>query len=176
MTPGESRQSSERHVEIRDAVLEDAPAIARIYNEGIEDRLATLETALRSPDERAAWLRSRSSRHPVIVAVSETGDVAGWGSLNSFNPRPVYDHVADFSCYVARAHRAQGIGSALLHELEIRARSLGFHKMVLAAFPGNTAGMALYSSHGFGTVGIYREQGLMDGRWVDVILMEKILN
>ena len=47
--------------------------------------------------------------------------------------------------------------------------------MVLAAFPWNTAGMALYRRRGFHTVGTYHEQGLLDGRWVDVVLMEKIL-
>jgi phosphinothricin acetyltransferase len=146
-----------------------------IYNQGIEDRLATLETELRTPQERAQWLGARGPRHPVIVAENDDGLVIGWGSLNSFNPRPAYDGVVDFSCYVERDRRGRGIGSALLSELEIRARTLGFHKMVLAAFPNNAAGMHLYRAHGFSPVGVYREQGLLDGQWVDVIVMEKIL-
>lgn len=166
---------NEREIEIRYATRVDAEEIARIYNQGIEDRSATLETEPRTPDERAEWLAAHGPRHPVLVAVDSDGAVAGWGSLNSFNARPVYAHVVDFSIYVAREQRGRGIGDALLRALEARARELGYHKMVLAAFPGNAPGMRLYERHGFRTVGVYREQGMLDDRWVDVILMEKIL-
>ena len=162
-------------MDIRDATRDDAAAIARIYNQGIEDRVATLETQVRTPEERAEWLASRDSRHPVVVATDVDGAMAGWGSLNSFNPRPAYDHVVDFSVYVGREQRGRGVGEALLSALEARARTLAYHKMVLAAFSTNAPGMRLYERHGFTTVGIYHEQGMLDGRWVDVIIMEKIL-
>ena len=162
-------------MQIRIATPDDAPEIARIYNQGIEDRLATLETTLRDADERAAWMSAKGPRHPVIVAVNERGSLFGWGSLNQFNPRPAYDHVCDFSIYIAREARGKGIGSALLVELETLARTNGFHKIVLAAFPFNAAGMKLYEKQGFRTVGIYKEQGMLDGKWVDTIIMEKLL-
>ncbi|MHB8576847.1 MAG: arsinothricin resistance N-acetyltransferase ArsN1 family A [Dehalococcoidia bacterium] len=161
---------------VRDATADDAAAIARIYNQGIEDRVATLETVQRTPEERAEWLLNHDARHPVLIAAEPSGEVAGWASLNPFNPRPAYDHVVDFSIYIAREKRGRGIGDMLLSELETRARAIGFHKIVLAAFPTNAAGMRLYERHGFQTVGIYREQGMLDGRWVDVIVMEKILD
>ena len=161
---------------VREATADDAAAIARIYNEGIEDRLATLETTPRSADERRGWLAARSERHPVLVAVSSDGDeVVGWASLNQFNQRPAYDHVADFSVYVDRAARGVGVGGVLLRALEDRAKWIGYHKLVLAAFPTNSAGMRLYQSRGFEIVGTYHEQGMLDGKWIDVILMEKIL-
>jgi phosphinothricin acetyltransferase len=162
-------------LDIRYATPQDAPTIASIYNQGIEDRVATLETQLRSPEERAQWLAARGPRHPVLVAADETGTVCGWASLNSFNPRPAYDHVADISVYVDRDQRGRGIGHTLLGALETRARDLAYHKLVLAAFPTNTAGLRLYQRHGFATVGIYHEQGQLDGHWVDVIIMEKLL-
>jgi L-amino acid N-acyltransferase YncA/DNA-binding transcriptional ArsR family regulator len=162
-------------MEIRDATLEDAAAIARIYNQGIEDRVATLETQLRTAEERTEWLAARGPRHPVIVAADGAGSVIGWASLNQFNPRAAYDHVVDLSIYVAREQRGRGVGDALLGVLEARARMLGYHKLVLAAFPTNAPGMRLYERHGFSTVGIYHEQGQLDGRWVDVIVMEKLL-
>ncbi|HZR43677.1 MAG TPA: arsinothricin resistance N-acetyltransferase ArsN1 family A [Ktedonobacteraceae bacterium] len=166
----------EHQLEIREATREDAASIAHIYNQGIEDRSATLETLLRTPEERGEWLATRGPRHPVLVAVDSSGTVVGWGSLNPFNPRPVYDHVADFSVYVAREQRGRGIGDALLGALELRARQLGYHKMVLASFPTNAPGTRLYERHGFQTVGIYHEQGMLDDQWVDVIVMEKILH
>jgi len=88
-------------MDIRDATAADARSIARIYNQGIEDRVATLETESRTPDERRGWLAGRTARHPVLVAV-EAARVVGWASLNPFNPRPAYDHVADLSVYVER--------------------------------------------------------------------------
>ena len=196
---------SKRQYAIRDARSADADAIATIYNQGIEDRVATLETLFRSADERAEWLAARGPRHPVLVAISSdtesTGEgdasrsgqhdsapegadalvaravrIVGWASLNQFNPRPAYAHVADLSVYVERTQRGQGIGDLLLGALAERATSLGYHKLVLAAFPTNARGMRLYERHGFRTVGVYREQGLLDGQWVDVIVMEKLLH
>jgi len=162
------------HISIRAASLQDAEAIAEIYNQGILDRVATLETELRDAVERRRWLEARGPRHPVIVAEAD-GAVVGWGSLNSFNARRAYDHVADFSVYVERSWRGRGVGGRLLADLIERARRAAYHKLVLAAFPFNDAGVALYERFGFTRVGIYREQGQLDGKWVDVLLMEKLL-
>lgn len=159
---------------IRPARLDDAAAICDIYNQGIEDGDATLETRLRSVDEQRAWLASRDERHPVLVA-ERAGSIVGWGSLNAFNPRAAYDHVSDFSVYVARASRGAGIGRGLLEKLIETAREIGYHKMVLAAFDWNLPGIALYKRMGFRQVGVYREQGRLNGRWVDTVIMEKIL-
>ena len=162
-------------IQIRPAKPADAGAIADIYNQGIEDRIATLETNLRTPDERRQWLAARSPRHPVIVAEAG-GQVVGWGSLNVFNARKAYDSVADFSVYVERGWRGKGVGNRLLTRLIELGRELGYHKLVLSAFPWNTGGMALYQKLGFRTVGIYKEQGKLDGKWVDTIIMEKLLD
>ncbi len=166
---------------LRPAGEEDAAAVSRIYNQGIEDRLATLETELRTPEERRQWMAQRGPRHPVIVAevVGQPGGpgaVIGWGSLNPFSARQAYQYVADFSIYVERGWRGKGVGRRLLERLIELARSLGYHKMVLSGFPFNTAGVRLYERMGFRTVGIYKEQGLLDGKWVDTILMEKLLH
>ena len=165
-------------VTTRFADMADAPAIATIYNQGIEDRVATLETELRDADERRRWLSSRGPRYPVVVAERDgptAREIVGWASLNSFNPRPAYDHVADISVYVERSGRGTGVGRIMLGRLIELGRSLGFHKLVLACFPTNRAGVALYERMGFVTVGVYREQGLLDGQWVDVLVMEQLL-
>ena len=159
---------------VRPARESDAEAIAGIYNQGIEDRVATLETELRTPEERRRWMAARGPRHPVIVAEA-AGTVVGWASLNQFNPRPAYQHVADFSVYVDRDWRGKGVGRRLLEALIELAREIGYHKMVLSAFPFNQAGVALYERLGFRAVGIYKEQGLLDGKWTDTIIMEKLL-
>ena len=162
-------------VTIRDATGADAGAICAIHNQGIADRIATLETTLRVPTDTLTWLGERGPRHPVLVAELDSA-VVGWASLNRFNPRPAYDFVADFSVYVERARRGQGVGRQLLDALIDRARIHGYHKMVLAAMAFNDAGIALYARAGFTRVGVYREQGQLDGRWVDVVIMEKLLD
>jgi len=161
-------------VTIRAATAADADAICEIHNQGIVDRVATLDTTLRTPDGTREWLAERGSRHPVVVA-DLRGTPVGWASLNRFNPRMAYDHVADFSVYVERASRGTGIGGLLLGRLVELAREIGFHKMVLAAMACNEAGIALYTRAGFTRVGIYHEQGQLDGKWVDVVIMEKLL-
>lgn len=161
-------------IEIRPAREDDAAAVCAIYNQGIEERVATLETELRTPEERRQWIAARGPRQPIVVA-EQAGSVVGWASLNSFNPRRAYDHVADLSVYVDRCWRGKGVGRALIEHLVAVARQLAYHKIVLAAFPTNVQGMALYERVGFRTVGIYREQGMLDDKWVDVIAMEKLL-
>ena len=151
-------------MEFRPATETDVPSITRIYNQGTEDRIATLETEMRTEDERLQWFHDHSDRYPVFVA-EECGQVIGWASLNVFNPRPAYRHVADFSVYVEREWRGKGVGGFLLGHLIEEARKIGFHKMVLSAFPFNDKGMDLYGKMGFRTVGIYKEQGQLDGRW-----------
>jgi len=159
---------------LRPARESDAEAICLMYNQGIEDRVATLETELRTPEERREWLAARGPRHPVIVA-EESGHVVGWGSLNVFNARPAYRHVGDFSVYVERAWRGKGVGHRLLERLIELAREIGYHKMVLSTFPTNGGGVRLYERLGFSRVGVYREQGMLDGAWVDTLIMEKLL-
>jgi L-amino acid N-acyltransferase YncA len=167
-------------ITLRPARAEDSAAVSLIYNQGIEDRVATLETELRTPEERREWMAARGPRHPVIVAESggapsAAGTVVGWGSLNVFNARPAYRLVADFSVYVERAWRGKGVGHRLLERLIEIAREVGYHKMVLSTFPTNTEGVRLYERLGFSRVGVYHEQGMLDGAWVDTLIMEKLL-
>jgi L-amino acid N-acyltransferase YncA len=161
-------------VVVRMAAAADAEPICAIHNQGIADRLATLDVTPRTADGVRDWLERRERRHPVVVAAIG-GDVIGWGSLNPFNPRPAYDHVVDFSIYVERTWRGQGVGRQLLDRLIQLAQDGGFHKMVLAALAHNKAGLALYARAGFTPVGTYHEQGQLDGTWVDVAIMEKLL-
>ena len=125
---------------LRPARASDAEPICLIYNQGIEDRVATLETELRTPAELREWMAARGPRHPVIIAeaageTTSVTSVVGWGSLNVFNARPAYQHVADFSVYVERGWRGQGVGRRLLERLVEMAREIDYHKMVLSTFP-----------------------------------------
>lgn len=160
---------------VRDAKVEDVSYITKIYNQGIEDRIATLETQLRTEEERKNWLLDKDERHKVLAIENDEKEVLGWASLNVFNSRCAYSGVVDFSIYIERTARGKGIGKILLNKLIETAKANGFHKMILAALSYNEMGKKLYKSVGFREVGIYKEQGILDGKFIDVTLMEKIL-
>ena len=153
----------------------DLPAILAIYNQGIADRIATLETEPKDLAHMTAWLKGREARHVVLVAERGDGAIAGWASINPYNPRLAYRAVGELSVYIHRDHRGQGIGQRLLDSLEAEGRRHGFHKFVLFTFAFNALGQGLYRKQGYREVGVFREQGVLDGRRVDVMAMEKIL-
>ena len=159
---------------VRRARPEDVERIRRIYNEGIEDRVATLELEPKSVAEMADWFAAHGGRYEVVVA-EEEGRVVGWAALNPYSHRCAYDGVADLSVYVARDRRGAGIGKALLHEIETCAARGQFHKIVLFTLPFNQLGQGLYRHMGYREVGIFKEQGTIDGKPVDVMAMEKLL-
>lgn len=160
---------------IRQATAADLEQILRIYNQGIEDRIATLETETKSLDYMQDWFAKREERYFVLVAETAEGEVAGWASVNPYSPRLAYRGVADLSIYIDRAFRGQGIGKLLLAELESQARKAQFHKIVLFTFPFNALGQSLYRKAGFREVGVFHNQGQLDGKFVDVMAMEKLL-
>jgi L-amino acid N-acyltransferase YncA len=159
-------------VRTRPATLADAPAIARIYNEGIEDRVATFETRLRSADDIRAWF---GGVHPVI-AVEENGEIIAFAATSTYRPRDCYRGVAECSVYVARHSRGRGAGRLAMRALSAAARQAGFWKLVSRIFSENTASRALLRSVGFREVGVYEKHAQLDGVWRDVIIVEQCLH
>lgn len=119
------------------ARLNDAVEIAQIYNEGIEDRIATFETEKRDGKERSAWLREHGKGHPVLVAEDVDGSVAGWASISAVGDRCVYSGVGEYSVYVRRDRRGVGVGSLLLKELLKSAAEKGYWKLIGRMFSFN---------------------------------------
>lgn len=159
---------------IRFAERNDLPAILSIYNQGIEDRIATLELDQKDMDYMMRWFAERSTRYRVFVA-EVNGTVIGWASINPYSHRAAYAGVGDLSVYIQRDWRGKKIGQALLQAVEAHAKEHGFHKIVLFTFPLNVVGQGLYHKMGFREVGIFREHGKIDGKYVDVMAMEKLL-
>lgn len=156
---------------VRSAAREDALVIARIYNEGIEDRAATFETRLRTSDDVERWF---DGRHPVVV-VERDGRIVGFGATFEYRPRACYAGIAETSVYVARDARRTGIGRAALEGLIAAAREAGFWKLVSRVFPENTASLVLLDRTGFRRVGRYEKHAQLDGVWRDVIVVERRL-
>jgi L-amino acid N-acyltransferase YncA len=159
---------------VRVANIADVEQMLSIYNEGIADRIATLETTIKDMNYMTNWFYNHTGRYKVIVAELD-GEVTGWASLNAYSAREAYKGVADLSIYIKRDARGKGIGSKLLDYIEILATENGFHKIVLFTFPFNELGQRLYRKKGFREVGVFHNQGLLDGAFVDVMAMEKLI-
>jgi phosphinothricin acetyltransferase len=159
-------------VTTRPARAGDTEAIARIYNEGIEDRLATFETALRTPSDIELWL---DEDLPFVVA-EERGNVGAWAVAHRYRDRAAYAGVGEFSIYVARDARGRGLGRATLQALIDECERRGYWKLVSRVFPENEASLALCRSLGFSEVGVYRRHGKLDGEWRDVVIVELLLS
>ncbi|HXH93546.1 MAG TPA: arsinothricin resistance N-acetyltransferase ArsN1 family A [Thermoanaerobaculia bacterium] len=157
----------------RAATVSDAPAIARIYNEGIDDRVATFETRHRTAEDVVQWL---DGRHPVVVVEDDDGAVIAFAATSTYRPRECYAGIAEFSVYAARAARGRGAGRAAMEALFAAARNAGFWKLVSRVFVENTASRALLRSIGFREVGVYERHGQLDGVWRDVVIVEKLLS
>lgn len=155
----------------RRAVPGDAGAIARIYNQGIEDRVATFETRLRSAAELEAWF---DGVHPIVVA-ERAGHVVAFAASFPYRARECYAGVAEVSVYVERTCRSQGAGRVVLEALIEAARHAGIWKLLSRVFPENTASRALVRSLGFREVGIYEKHARLDGVWRDVVIVERLI-
>jgi L-amino acid N-acyltransferase YncA len=165
---------SDARLHIREAHAADLAVIRAIYNEGIADRVATLDEDPKSESEIREWFAAHGGRYQVLVA-ERAQRLVGWAALNPYSHRCAYQGVADLSVYVAREARGSGVGTALLHAIDRAAAEQSFHKIVLFALTANEAGRALYRKAGYADVGIFRNQGRLDGRFVDVLAMEKLL-
>ena len=159
---------------VRLAVKSDAEAIARIYNEGIDDRVATFETEHRTAADIAAQLAEKGDRYPTVVAERE-GRVVAWAGAGPYRSRPCYAGVAEHSVYVAREARRTGAGRVALDALCRAYEARGFWKIVSRIFPENAASVTLHERAGFRVVGVYHRHGQLDGRWRDCVIVEKFL-
>ena len=131
----------------RPAEVRDAAAMARIYNQGIEDRIATFETDPRTPAAVEGMLAGRADRYPVVV-VEEGDQLLGFAWTSEYRSREAYAGVAE---------------------------RRGFWKLVSRVFPNNAASRRLCANLGFREVGVYRRHGKLDGRWMDCVIVERLL-
>jgi phosphinothricin acetyltransferase len=155
----------------RGAMPADAPEIARIYNQGIADRVATFETAPRSAEDVRAWF---DGAHPIVV-VEDGQAIVAFASTSSYRPRACYAGIAEFSVYVAREARGHGAGRLAMEALIAEAERAGLWKLLSRVFVENAASRSLLRSLGFREVGIYEKHGQLDGAWRDVVIVERLI-
>ncbi len=156
------------------ATAADAETIREIYNQAIEERIATFETEPRTTEQIAQLLSDRGQRYPTVVVERERRVVA-WASADRYRARPCYAGVAEHAVYVARDARRTGAGTAALRALVQVYEARGFWKLTSRIFPENAASLALHERLGFRVVGVYQRHGRLDGAWRDCVILEKLL-
>jgi phosphinothricin acetyltransferase len=162
-------------VHVRPATIDDAEAIRAIYNPEVLESTVTFDLVPRSLEDQQAWLSDRSGVHTVIVAIDDDGVLAGFASLSPYKERPAYRTTVEDSVYVHRDHQGHGVGSRLLGDLVATATSHGFHAVMARIVGGHDASINLHARFGFEVVGTEREVGRKFGRWLDVVVMQKLL-
>ncbi|MGH9397665.1 MAG: arsinothricin resistance N-acetyltransferase ArsN1 family A [Terriglobia bacterium] len=161
-------------LKVRPARVDDAKEIARIYNQGVQDRVATFENAYVSPEERYLWLVARPEKYPVLVAeVKHT--LMGWASLAPYSPRACYSGIAELSIYIDRSLRGHGVGQELMKGMQATAREKGYHKLVGRITEANAPGRKLCEVTGWREVGVHKKHAKLANEWHDLVLVEYLI-
>ena len=160
---------------VRLATEADADATRSIYNREVLGSTVTFDLRPRDHREQVAWLAAHDGAHPATVATTPVGEVVGFGSLSPWRDRPASSTSVEDSVYVRDDQRGQGVGRLLLADLVDRATAHGFHAVFARIVGGHQASIALHQALGFEVAGIEREVGRKFGRWLDVVLLERLL-
>jgi L-amino acid N-acyltransferase YncA len=161
-------------VELRLARPDDAEAPRTINNAEVTGSTVTFDLVPRSLEEQRAWIDARSGAMAVVVAETD-GEVVGFAAMSPYRSRPAYSTTVEDSIYVRNDQRGNGVGRALLAELVEVAGARGFHTMMARIVGGHDASIGLHHSLGFELVGVEKEVGRKFGRWLDVVLMQRML-
>jgi Sortase and related acyltransferases len=170
-------------MQVRAATLEDAAEIMRIYNAEVTGSLVTFDMVARSLHEQRAWIASHKGAYPAIVAfespdsdrVDGPTPLVGFAALSPYRERPAYSTTVEDSVYVDKTWRGRGVGKLLLSELIKLATAHGFHAIIARTVKENEGSIALHMSCGFEIVGTEIQVGRKFGRWLDVVVLQKLL-
>jgi phosphinothricin acetyltransferase len=146
----------------------DWEGVRAVFLEGIATGNATFET---SAPEWERW--DRGHRADCRFVACDDAGVIGFAALSPVSARQVYAGVAEVSVYVAERMRGQGLGVRLMEELVRASEAAGVWTLQAGIFPENAASLGLHAQFGFRVVGTRERIGRRDGRWRDVVLMER---
>ncbi|MFM7892679.1 MAG: N-acetyltransferase family protein [Actinomycetota bacterium] len=162
-------------VSLRAAQVSDAEAIAVIYNHEVETSTATFDLVPRSIEAQREWITARSGAFSALVAEDSAAGVIGFAALSTYRDRAGYRTTVENSVYVHRDHQRRGVGRLLLGALLEVARDSGFHTVIARIDSQSSGSLALHESLGFVVVGVERQIGRKFGRWLDSVIMQKML-
>jgi L-amino acid N-acyltransferase len=152
------------------------PAVLEIYNEAVLNTTASYDYEPHTLEQRTKWFEQHQQLGlPIFVALNDTDQVVGWGSLSKFREKIGYQYSVEHSVYVAADQRRRGIGRLLLRALIEAARNLGKRVIIGGVDASNEASVQLHLSLGFEQVAHFKQVGYKFDRWLDIIFLQKIL-
>lgn len=160
---------------IRPATPEDYPAILEIWTPVIRDTTITFASELKTPESLADYIDGRRSRGREFFVAELQGAVAGFASYDQFRGGDGYVHAMEHTVILGPDARGKGAGRALMAAVEDHARAAGAHTMVAGVSGENAEGLAFHAALGYADCGRMPQSGRKFGRWLDLVLMQKIL-
>ena len=158
---------------LRDATAADAPAIAALWNPVIRDTTITFNPAEKSPDDVATMIAERQQAHGFLVA--HDGDLLGFATYGQFRGGLGYRHTAEHTIILGPAARGRGVGRALMAALCDHAQKKGMHSLFAGCSAENPGAVAFHEAAGFRRVAVLPQVGRKFDRWIDLILLQKML-
>lgn len=163
------------NVVIRSASTADASSVNAIYGYYIEHTLVNFGEHNKTNAERLSEMEALLPSYPFLIAETE-GTIIGFACAEPFRPQSGYRHTAELTIYLhPDAAKGTGIGSMLYERLLNELKQRGFHKAVAVLYSENAESLALHRKFGFEQVGLWKEYGFKNNRWLDAVLMEKQL-
>ena len=163
-------------VQVRDATAADIEAIAAIYAFYVTRSAASFEEVPPSVEEMERRRVSLMERGLPYLVAEEKGEVLGYCYAGPWRPRSAYRYTVEDSIYVAPFVARRGIGRVLLAALIERCTRLGYRRMIaVIGDSANQGSIGLHRAMGFLQEGVLRGVGLKFGRWVDVVIMHRVL-
>jgi phosphinothricin acetyltransferase len=161
---------------VRDAEQADMGAILSIYTHFVLRSCCSFEEVPPTLEEmQARRARAVARGLPYLVAVADD-EIVGYTYAGPFRPRSAYRYTIEDSIYVAPTVGRRGIGSVLLSSLVERCTNLGYRRMIgVVGDSANQASIALHRKVGFRQEGVLRGVGLKFGKWIDVVIMHRVL-
>lgn len=156
---------------IRPAVKDDFPQIAKIWNQIIRDTAATFTNAEK---EVAELVQANAAGRPFFVA-EQDGKVVGLATYFPFRSGPGYARTKEHTIQLAPDARGKGFGRGLMEAVEDHARDAGVHTIWAGISSENPDGKAFHAALGYEEIAVLPEVGRKFGRWMDLILMRKVL-
>lgn len=162
---------------LRDALLEDLPAIAAIYSHHVRTGTGSFEEEPPSVEIMTQRWRAVTNRNlPWLVAEIE-GMVAGYAYARPYHERSAYRFTLEDAVYIAPDAARSGLGRALLSNVLARCASDGYRQMIaIIGDSANAGSIGLHESLGFRHVGVLRNVGVKFGRSLDSVLMQRELS
>lgn len=161
---------------VRDATEADMAQVQAIYTFYVTRTAASFEEQPPTVEEMIRRRAATLERGLPYLVAEDHGEVVGYTYAGPWRPRSAYRYTLEDSIYVAPFVQRRGVGRALLGGLIERCTELGYRRLIaVIGDSANQSSIALHRAMGFRQEGVLRGVGLKFGRWVDVVMMHRVL-